>query len=44
MRKVIPTVPEVAREALILVGGAVLAAALLQAFPGLRDWIKRQLP
>lgn len=40
--KVIPTAPEVAREALIVVGGAILAALVIGQFPPLRDWIKRQ--
>ncbi|MBN9407634.1 MAG: hypothetical protein J0H69_00665 [Burkholderiales bacterium] len=37
-----PTVPEVAREALIVVGGAVLAAAVIAMVPGVRAWINKQ--
>jgi hypothetical protein len=40
--KIIPRPAEVGREALIVVGGAILAAVVIGAFPALRDWIKRQ--
>ena len=40
--KIIPTLPEVTREALIVIGGAILAAAIMSQVPALRDWIKRQ--
>lgn len=40
--KILPTAPEVAREALIVVGGALLAALIVGRLPTLRDWIKRQ--
>lgn len=40
--KVLPTPPEVAREALIVLGGALLAAAIIGQLPALRAWIKRQ--
>ena len=42
MPKWMPSVPEVAREALIVVAGAVVAAAVIGAWPELREWIKRQ--
>jgi hypothetical protein len=42
MKSIIPTFPEVAREAIIVVGGALLAAAVVGAFPAVRDWIKGQ--
>lgn len=42
MKRILPTVPEVAREALIVVGGALVAAALVGLFPALRAWIKAQ--
>ena len=42
MNKIIPSVPEVAREALIVVGGALLAALIVGQFPQLKDWIKAQ--
>lgn len=38
----LPTTNEVAREAVIVLAGAVLAAAVLGAFPALRNWIKAQ--
>lgn len=40
--KALPTVPEVAREALIVLGGAIIAAAIVGQLPALRDWIKAQ--
>ena len=40
--KVLPKPAEVGREALIVVGGAILAAAIMAAFPQLRAWIKAQ--
>ncbi len=40
--KIIPTLPEVARETLIVIGGAVVAALIVGQFPQLRDWIKKQ--
>lgn len=40
--KIIPTPVELGREALIVVGGAIIAAAIVGAFPALRDWIKAQ--
>lgn len=39
---IIPRPVEIAREALIVVGGAIIAAAIIGAVPALRDWIKRQ--
>lgn len=42
MKSFIPSFPEVAREAIIVVGGAILAAAVVGALPSLRDWIKAQ--
>ena len=39
-KSVIPSVNEVAREALIVVAGAIVAAAIMHALPGLRAWIK----
>ena len=38
----LPSVPEVAREGLIVVGGAILAAVLMSQFPALKAWIKKQ--
>ena len=42
LSKIIPSVPEVAREAVITVGGAILAALVIGHLPALRDWIKAQ--
>lgn len=38
----IPSVPEVTREALIVVAGAALAAFVVGNWPALREWIKAQ--
>lgn len=42
MKGLIPSPVEVGREALIVLGGAVLAALILSQVPALRDWIKDQ--
>ena len=40
--KIIPSFTLIGREALIVVGGAIIAAAIIGNLPPLRDWIKRQ--
>lgn len=40
--RIIPTAPEVLREALIVIAGAIVAAAAVGAFPQLREWLKQQ--
>ena len=40
--KFIPSLPEVGREALIVIAGAVIAAAFMAQFPSLKTWIKAQ--
>ena len=40
--KFIPSAPEVGREAVIVIAGALLAAFIVGQLPALRDWIKRQ--
>ena len=42
MPKILPTPPDVIREALIVLGGAIIAAAVIGQLPALRDWIKAQ--
>lgn len=42
LAKLVPTVPEVGREALIVIGGAILAALVISQVPGLRAWIQKQ--
>lgn len=42
MAKLLPTVPQIAKEAAIVLGGAVLAAYIIGQLPGLRAWIKSQ--
>lgn len=39
---IVPKPQAIAREALLVVAGAIVAAVLIGAMPGLRDWIKRQ--
>lgn len=40
--KILPTVPEIGREALIVIAGALLAAAIMSQFPQVKAWIKQQ--
>ena len=40
--KFVPSVPEVTREAFIVIGGAVLAALVISQVPGLKAWISKQ--
>lgn len=42
MGKLIPSLPEIGREAIIVVGGAVLAAFVMSQVPSLKAWIKEQ--
>lgn len=42
LAKFVPTAPEVGREALIVIGGAILAAVAISYVPGLRAWIQKQ--
>jgi hypothetical protein len=42
LKKIIPTAPEVGREALIVLGGILVAAFILSRFPRLRDWVAAQ--
>lgn len=38
----VPKPSEIGREALIVIGGALLAALIVGQFPSLKDWIKAQ--
>jgi hypothetical protein len=40
--KILPTVNDVVKEGLIVLGGAILAAVVIGQLPTLRDWIKSQ--
>ena len=42
--RIIPTVPEVAREALVVLAGAILAALVVSQIPALRAWLERNGP
>lgn len=38
---IIPTLPEFGREAIIVMGGAILAALILSQFPQIRNFIAK---
>lgn len=40
--RVVPKPAEIGREAMIVIGGAILAAFVIGQFPALRAWIKAQ--
>lgn len=42
MKSLIPSLPEVGREAIIVLSGAILAAVVMSQFPSLKAWIKEQ--
>lgn len=42
IKAVIPKPAEVGREALIVVGGAILAALIIAMLPGVKKWISDQ--
>ena len=43
MKNMLPTGPEFIREALIVIGGAVLAALVLSQFPALRTFFQKNI-
>lgn len=38
--RLIPTAPEVVREALAVIGGAILAALVVSQVPALKQWLQ----
>ena len=40
----IPTVPEISREALAVIAGAIVAAIVFSAVPPLRNWVADRMP
>lgn len=38
----IPSLPEVGREALVVLAGALLAALIVGQLPPVRDWMRKQ--
>ena len=42
LKSFIPSVPEIGKEALIVIGGAIVAAVIMGYIPALQDWIKAQ--
>lgn len=43
IKAVVPSWTEVGRETLIVLGGAILAAAILSQFPSVKKWVKENL-
>lgn len=41
-RALVPSIPEVGREAVIVLAGALLAALVIGQLPGVREWIAKQ--
>lgn len=41
MKGLLPTGPAVVREALTVLAGALLAAAVMYQFPAVKAWVKR---
>lgn len=39
---IIPTPFELARETIVILGGAIIAAAIIGSSPRLREWLRRQ--
>lgn len=42
--RIVPTAPEVVREAVIVLAGAVLAALIVSQVPSLKRWLQAQSP
>jgi hypothetical protein len=42
IKKIIPSPVDITREAVIVIAGALLAALVVGALPGVREWIKKQ--
>jgi hypothetical protein len=42
LNKIVPSWPEVARETLIVLGGALAAAVIIGNLPTVRQWMKDQ--
>lgn len=40
----LPTLPEISREAIAVIAGAILAAAVFAQLPGLRSWVSDRMP
>ena len=42
VKAIIPKPAEIGREALIVLGGAILAALIIGQLPGVKAWVKKQ--
>lgn len=42
MKNIIPTLPEIGREAIIVLSGALIAALIVGRVPSLGVWIRKQ--
>jgi hypothetical protein len=40
----LPTLPEISREALAVIAGAILAAVVFSQLPPLRNWVADRMP
>ena len=41
MKSLVPSAREVGREALTVIAGAIVAAWIIQQFPGVKAWVKK---
>lgn len=42
MKNYLPTMPEISREALAVIAGALIAALIVGQLPGVKAWIRAQ--
>lgn len=42
MKTFLPSLPELGRETLIVLGGALVAAFIVGQFPAVKNWIREQ--
>ena len=40
----VPSLPEISREALAVIAGAILAAVVFSQLPSLRTWVSDRMP
>lgn len=39
--RAVPAAPAIVREAITVIGGAILAAWIINQFPGVKAWVKK---
>lgn len=42
LKKMVPSVNEIGRETIIVLGGALVAALIIGNLPTVRDWMRKQ--